>query len=277
VILAIALSVAIPSLFIVPGLFPVTDAEVARFARAHGVTTSPDVRRFLRYYLTTGNRLRRLAFVAVVAVPPLTALAVGSDGRGVAFYWTPVVVGLMVATLLTELSLGRPATRSTRRVASLRRRDLGAYLSRPLLVGPSVAGATAAVAWLSTLRIDADRSPVLSPPTFAEVATGVAVAVAVPLVVVAACRWIVRRPQPLVDAGLAAADDAVRVASVRRLAAMGCVVALLNLAGALARYTQSGPGHSDALPWLAITVVLIMAWIAWLARAWGPASTDVAP
>src|SRR5690606_13199534 len=117
--------------------------------------------------------------------------ALGGDVEGVAFVTSPVVVGLMVATLLTELALGRPAARSTRRVASLRRRDLGAYLSRTLLVGPSVAGAAAAVAWLTTLGSEADRSPTLSPPPPADVATGVAVAAVVPLVVVAACRWIV--------------------------------------------------------------------------------------
>lgn len=116
------------------------------------------------------------------------------------------------------------------------------------------------------------RTPAWPNPTAGEVATGIAVAAAVPALVALACRWIVRRPQPLVDHDLVVADDAVRVASVRRIAAMGLVLALFNLAGALWRYTHTMEGYSDTLPLAGVSVVLGMAWVAWSARSWGPAS-----
>ncbi len=263
--------VAILAVLVAPGMFPVKEHKIELFERDYGLRTSPEVRRFLRYYLTTGNRLRRLAFVAVMVVPPLASAALWGSNRGMDPISTPVVVALMVGTLLAELTLGRSAGRSPTRVASLRRRDLAAYLSLTLRFTPGVVGVAAIAAWMGTLGFPEPTQPLMWPnPTRSEVATAVAVAVAVPALVALACRWIVRRPQPLVDPDLVAADDAVRAASVRRIAAMGCVVALFNLAGALYRYRHTMDGYADIVLGAGIFVILCLASAAWSSRSWGP-------
>jgi hypothetical protein len=160
----------------------------------------------------------------------------------------------------------------------VRPRDLGAYLSRTLRFGPAVVGVGAATTWITTLAVDASALSAFEPrPTAGEVGAGVGVAVVSPLIVALACRWIVRRPQPLIDPHLVAADDAVRTASVRHLAAMGCVVALFNLTGALQSYQGATHGHRDTVVLAVMSVVIGLAWLAWLARAWGPALPPVGP
>jgi hypothetical protein len=177
----------------------------------------------------------------------------------------------MAATLVAELTLGRPASRGGRRTASLRRRDLGAYLSRTLLWGPSVIGVIAVGAWLATLRIEGPSPSSPWPePTPRDVATGMAVAIALPALVALACRWVVHRPQPLVDPDLVAADDAITSSSVRRLAAMGCIIGLFNLAGALQRYADVAEGFGDTAVGAAVTACFLLAWGAWLVRGRGP-------
>jgi hypothetical protein len=253
------------------GWVPVGTQVVATFEQDFGLRASPDTRRFVRHYLTMGKRLRYLTFLAVVSIPPSATIALGGEVQGVRFISTPVVVGLMAATLVAELTLGRPASRGGRRTASLRRRDLGAYLSRTLLWGPTAIGVAAAGAWLAAIRfLDPSPSSPWPEPTLRDVATGTAVAITIPVLVTLTCRWVVRRPQPLVDPDLVAADDAIRSSSVRRLAAMGCIVGLFNLAGALQRYADAAEGFGDTALAVAVAVCILLAWGAWLVRGRGP-------
>jgi hypothetical protein len=255
----------------VVGWLPVGGHTVATFEQDFGLRASPATRRFVRHYLTMGKRLRRVTFLAVVSIPPYATIALGGEVHGIPFISTPVVVGLMAATLVAELTLGRPASRDTQRTASLRRRDLGAYLSQTLLWGPTAIGVAAAGVWLAALGV-LHPSPT-SPwpvPTTRDVAAGTATAIAIPVLVTLACRWIVRRPQPLVDPDLVAADDAIRSSSVRRLAAMGCIIGLFNLAGALQSYSDAARGAGDAALSAAVLVCLLLAWGAWSVRGRGP-------
>lgn len=274
----LAIFVAVLALLVVPGLLPVTDAEAAAFEADYRLRSSEEVRRFVRAYLTTGNRLRRLALIVALTVPPLVSAVLTGDAALPRVFSTPVLVALIAGTLLSEVAVTRPTGRGGRRLASLRPRELKTYLSATLRYGPAVVGVAASAAWLGTLRFGPDRRSFAWPnPTAQEVTAGVAVAALVPILVLLACRWMVRRPQPYVDARLVAADDAARTASVRRTAAMGCVVALFNLAGALERYTHTLAGYSDAAPIGGIAAALLLAWVAWLARTWGPVDPPKPP
>jgi len=260
------------------GFQAVGERQVERFEREHGLRTSREARRLLRHYLTTAKRLRVLAFIAVVVVAPLGTIALGGSVHGVDLVSTPVIVALMLATLLAEVTMARPARQDSHRAASLRPREVGAYLSRTLRFGPAVAGVAACATWIATLLVDESALSHVEPrPSPGEVGAGVGLAVVNPVLVTLACRWIVRRPQPLVDPDLVVADDALRTASVRHLSAMGCIVALFNLTGALASYHGTTYGRRDAVVLAIMAIVVGLAWVAWLARAWGPAVPPVRP
>jgi hypothetical protein len=267
----LAIHVTVLAILVVPGLLPVTDAEVTAFERDYRLSSSEAERRFVRDYLTIGNRLRRLAFVVALALPLLTGAVLTDEVVLPEIFSTRVLIALIAGTLLAEVTITRPTGQSRRRLASLRPRELRTYLSRTLRYGPAISSAASSAAWLGTLSFGSGRRSVAWPnPTSRDVAAGVVVAALVPLLVTLACRWIVQRPQPYIDATLVAADDAARTASVRRVAAMGCLVALFNLAGALERYTHTPAGYSDALPAAGIAAALLLAWVAWLARTWDP-------
>jgi hypothetical protein len=277
--------------FVVPGFLPVSDGEVAEFRGRHLLPDSTRVNRFVRHYLTTGNCLRRLGFIAGLTLPPLVALAFTGRATQVDLFSTKVLIALMVATLLAEVTLSRPS-RATRRMASLRPRDLRSYLPGPLLYGPLVVGVAAAAAWGGTslfpdqpsgaeahvwndpAREDAATAPSVTGggldrwdnPTGAEVAAGVALALVLPALTAAAEAWIVRRPQPFTDAQLVAADDGARAASARRIAAMACCIALLGLAGGLTRYSGAFNGPIDGVVAVAVVTCLVLAAWSWFER-----------
>ncbi len=285
--------VALLTLFVVPGLLPASDAAVARFRECHELPDTNRVTRFVRYYLTTGNRLRRLGFIAAVTLPPLVTMALTGRATPVDVISTKVLVALMVATLLAEVTLTRSPGAARRRVASLRPRRLRTYLPRTLLYGPLVIGLAAAAAWGGSAFLDdppsadtgagaggaapADVSGNLTVttgsgldddggPSAGDVATGAALALLLPVLTAAAEAWIVRRPQPFTDVQLVAADDAARAASTRRLAAMACCIALLGLAGGLTWYAAQLDGTVDAVVGVSVTVCLVLAAWAWFER-----------
>jgi hypothetical protein len=269
---------AVIAVLVAPGLFPVSDGKVAAFERSYALRTSDDVHGFVHRYLTTGNRLRRLAFVAALALPPLAGAVLGRGRHDVDVFSTPVLVALMAATLLAELVITRPIGPPGVRSASLRPRDPADYLPRSLLIGASLAGAAAAATWAGTLLFPdqpADLPDRWPNPTAVDVAAGIVVGVAVPVTIVVVARWIARRPQPFVDPGLVAADDAVRRASVRRIAALGCCIALLDLAGGAQRYAGAFNGPIDPAVAVVIGACVVLTGMAWLARgrAVPPAST----
>ena len=271
-LLIVAVPVIAVAIVLGLGFQAVGDRQVGRFEREHGLRTSREARRLLRHFLTTAKRLRVLAFLAVVVVGPLGTVALGGHIHGVSLVSTPAVVALMLATLLAEVTMARPAGPNGRRAASLRPRELGAYLSRTLRFGPAAVGVIASATWIATLVVDESTLSHFQPrPTSGDVGAGVGLAVVSPLLVILACRWIVRRPQPLVDPDLVAADDALRTASVRHLSAMGCIVALFNLTGALARFHGTTYGRRDTVLLALMSIVVGLAWVAWFARAWGPA------
>ncbi|MBN2621937.1 MAG: hypothetical protein JXA83_01155 [Acidimicrobiales bacterium] len=285
--LAWGIWIGLVAIAVAPGFRPVKDGDVALFEAEHGLAASTTARPFLRRYLTRGNRLRRATFLGAVALPPLATVAVTGETTGVEPISAPVVAALMVATLVTELTLSRPSPATTTRSASLRPRRLGTYLSPTWRLGPAIVGLVSSVAWLGALRLPDSSSipparrndlpglffmndPVSPSSMPSEVAAGVAVAILVPAATLVACRLIVRRPQPRVHDDLVAADDAVRTASMQRIAAMACVVGFLSLARAMAQYAYAVAGRSGGLAAAGMFVALLGASVSWSARTWGP-------
>ena len=254
---------------------PAGPREVDDFADRSGLATSRASRRFIAHHLTMGRRFRLVMVVAVLVLPPLAGEALGASGGGFSLSSTVVLWACMAGTLLAELSVTRPT--GTARAASLVPREPAAYLSRPLLWGPVVAGLLAAAVWggvafLSPGPAGSAGSAGGAGPSRADgptIVAGVAFALLVPLLVSGAQRWILRRPQPLVGPELVAADDAVRAASVRNLAALGSALVLLGLAAGLLQYVEVV--DVVAVDWLfgaAAGVSLVLALVSWWSRAW---------
>jgi hypothetical protein len=245
--------------------------DVDEFTERSGLTTSADSRRFIASYLTTGRRLRvALVIVALVAPVPIAAALGHSAGDRFSTSWTVILWACLAGTVGAELAVTRPT--GPEGVASLVPREPSGYLSRPLRWGPAAAGALAAIVWAGVPFLPGDHTSAGTASLRADgvsIAAGIVFAAIVPLVVVGAQRWILRRPQPLVAPELVAADDAVRAASVRNLAAVGSVMVLLNLAGGLFQYLKAV--DIWALDWLfgaGVAVSLGLAAISWWSRTW---------
>jgi hypothetical protein len=155
------------------------------------------------------------------------------------------------------------------RVASLVPRSLDDYLSRALLWGPAAVGALAAAVWAGVASLPAGIDDGLMRASGWAIVAGVVFALLVPALAAAAERWILRRPQPLVGPELVAADDALRAASVRNLAAVSATVVLLNLAGGLFQYVQFVDDTAlDILCGVGVAMSLGLALLSWWSRLW---------
>lgn len=239
--------------------------NVDEFAGLSGIETTEASRHFIAYYLLTGRRLRAVLVLAAVFLPALVGQALGlTDQFEVPASWQAVLAACLVGTVWAELALTRPAGKV--RVASLRPRDIGTYLGQPLLWSPVIASGIAAAMWAGVPALPAVSDGGVERASRGEIVTGLVFAVAVPAVVALTQRWIVTRPQPFSIPSLVAADDAIRAASVRYLAAVGTAMALINLAGGGFQYTVVWNGAADVVFGGASFASLILAWFYWNAR-----------
>ena len=215
-------------------------AEPERWAERHGLELTPVSRPWVESYLRTGRNLRQVCALGGLVVPTAVHSATGLDLHVSGLVW--VLVGYLVGCLWSELALTR-APAGTRRAASLITRRLSDYLPRRMRVAqvvlPAVAvalGALATVAyrWNRTATFtDASSGLVAVAPNGTDelLHSGARVAaVLAPLIMVVAWlaeRYLIRRPQPVVDQSLVAADDALRASSVHLLGASGMAAVCL--------------------------------------------------
>lgn len=171
-------------------------------------------RAMVTWYLRTSRTLRLLGVVAGVVLAPLAALAVGDQGLGAGYFWFAVLAGYLGGVAYAEVALRRPAGSA----ASIRRRELSDYLSpwarRAQRRTAAFAGTCALAAVVVPMR----------DPFIVSLPTRVATLVAVPtilLMIEGLQRWLIRRPQPVVEASLLRADDAIRRQSVHSIAGAG--------------------------------------------------------
>lgn len=244
---------------------PGSTDDVGEFALLSGIETTDASRHFIAYYLVTGRRLRAVLVVAAVFLPSLVGQALGlTDSFEAPASWQAVLAACLVGTIWAELALTRPTGKV--RVASLRPRDIGTYLGRPLLWSPLIASGIAAALWAGVPALPTSTNSGMERAGRSEIITGIVFALAVPAVVALTQRWIVTRPQPFSIPSLIAADDAIRAASVRYLAAVGTAMALLNLSGGGFQYTPFWNGASDVLFGGTALASLVLAWFYWNAR-----------
>jgi hypothetical protein len=264
VVLSLSL-VAIVVVWTLPSLLPATRDDVDRFAQAHDIDPGPEGRRLVRYQLTLGSRLRVLLFVDGVVVPPMLFAALGLGQINLALLVALVVAAGIVAVLVTELAMNRPAG-SGRRTASLRPRDPRSYVPAPLRWAPGIGAAGTVVALVATQLVTypprtwetwtlGDQAPPLG-----WVIVACIFVAALPTASVLGSRWILARPQPFVSTDLVATDDALREASVRRIATLASVGAAISLS--LAVTALGGALDDGSAPQTALSAVLLVSLLA---------------
>jgi hypothetical protein len=216
----------------------------------------------------TGRRLRTILVLAAILLPDLVGSALGlSDDDGVFdFSWQVVLAACFAGTLWAELSLTRPAGQV--RVALLAPRDTASYLGRLLRWSPVVVSGVAGAVWAATTALPArtTNGMVIERASRIEILIGLALSITLPALVAVTQRWIVRRPQPYSIPSLVDADDAIRAASVRYLAAVGSAMALVNLAGGAVQFLPFRGFQGDFLFGGIASASLIGAWFYWNAR-----------
>jgi hypothetical protein len=264
-ILALVLVVAIVVVvIIIQGGRGDDDAEV--WARRHGLLLSPASTPLVERYLRLGRNLRQIGGLGGLVAAAAVTAATGLDLEVSGLVW--VLLGYLAGALWAELALTRlPA--GTRRAASLTTRRLADYLPHRMrtmeLASPAVAVAlgvlaTAAHHWRRTwelrqLEIGASGFVVTGAHrtddllhSGARVAS--VLAPAIMLVVWLAQRYLIRRPQPVVESSLMAVDDALRSSSMHMLGACGLAATWLLIGG------QFGYLFSTAVdrggPWAAL-------------------------
>ena len=272
--IGLQLMIAVP--FVWHALRRVRDRDVDGFSRASGIAPTEDGRQLIRRYLVSSRRLRTLLVIAaLVASSSITSVS-GVDTPDA---WQSILGACLVGTIWAELRLARPE--AAVRSASLRPRDVGSYLGRPLLWSPAVVGIVAAIEWLGVASVEGPRRrDHLYTASTDQIVVGAVFALAVPLLVALTQRWIVSRPQPFGDQSLVAADDAVRAASVRFVAAVATAMALINLSGAALHYTYAYDGLGDIVFGGTAFGSLALAWFYWNARKPGrlmPTSRTLRP
>jgi hypothetical protein len=246
---------------------PISQRHTLVFAWCYEVAMTPVNLRLIKEYLGYQRRLRALLVGGAVVLPGLVAWAIAGSSAGSGLdvgTWWPLWM-VIVATVWGEVAFARPVPGpGAARVAQLEPRRLADYLARRWQWVPVAASAVAVAAWVAVLFIPLVDRDADTPSAF-DVATGVALAVAVPLIVFCVGTWVVRRPQPVVSADVLTADDAVRAASVRTLATVGTTIVLIDVAGGLIPWSVFH-GAVDALVAVGVTVALLLAWLSWSAH-----------
>lgn len=212
-------------------------AFAERWAGERGLELTAENRSLVGRYLRRARLFRTWGGVIGVLLPTViayvvdgrvTVLGFGTDGNSAPLGFGAIFIGYLAGALLAELTTVRPA-RGPRRVASLERRELASYLPRWVLLAQRGAAAAGAVGTIAVAAVP-------FPATTSNPSSGELIAIAVLIVALAVGletveRWIVHRPQPFVEPGLVAADDALRAQSIRAAAGAGLALLLLYVAG----------------------------------------------
>jgi hypothetical protein len=220
---------------------PVTRARVQRFAHRQRLLVTAGNGNLVIAYLAATRRWRAAGLAAGVAICAAWSL------RGSSFWvnFVAAFAGWFAGALVAEVRMVRQAP-AQRRQASLAPRRLEAYLgwfSRRLLVATVVVSVAGTVIALD-LAHQIGRSWL---PVLAWFALAILIAVLVWMTQVR----VLRRPQPLAEPDVLAADDAIRSRSLHVLAGGGAALVLYCVCAQLAALglALGDPGYQ------AVTVV----------------------
>jgi hypothetical protein len=271
---------------------PTSQSSAQRWSDRHGLGSSGEVDPVTHRYLTRMRKSRALGavfgVVASIVVPGGTIVG-------------PLVLGgagLVCGGIVGELAM-RSSPKGDRRAASLRVRRSRDYVSDLLRVGLlAVTGITTGLGiWLGvahggisslTAALGSTAKAIVRGPvrcadgvtrTFSSVPAGAgallvltAITVVSAVAAVAVVRLAIRRPQPWLEGGSVAADDAVRAASATTSVASALGLSLWATATLLLEWarriaTPCSPGPVRAVRVLALLAIAaaVMSW-GWFAR-----------
>lgn len=196
----------------------------SEWARDMGLELTARNEPLVRSYLTR-TRVMRLGGAILGFLVPHLYSALGGHQLPVPFDWDLIdaLVGYLLGAVCAEVTIARP--KADVPTASLQPRELRDYLPPMLMKALRVTaiGGLALVVLYRVLpsrdSIDVNELPsmLVMAPTILVVLVGVELLQ----------RYIVRRPQPVVDSDVVQADDAIRSASVRALAGAGIALELV--------------------------------------------------
>lgn len=234
------------------------EPALARFAQRHGLTLTAGNRSPVAVYLRRARVLRSLGGSLGLLVPML--VTVTTRGRVQLGGWELVLLGYLLGAAAAEALVARRPPTGERR-ASLAPRLLTSYLPRWTrnLRWLLVLTAAALAAWHAVLQ----GLTAFPGGPLGALAGCLAVAAASEL----ALRAVVGRPQPMVDADLLAADDALRASSLQALAGAAVAIELLLVAdqwNGLGVLAQSRGGDGRVFFLLAVLMLAgaVTAWSA---------------
>jgi hypothetical protein len=228
------------------GVTAVDRDDLEHFASAHGLDVTPGNGRLVMHYLVKGRYYRTIG----ASFGYLLAVFIGFM-EGSQFPLIGLVLGLtgyFAGAFATEVALAR-ARASGPSAASLVPRRVEDYVDNWATRWPWELAAASAVVLVVHVLAGGDDLVALS-AVLAATVTFIAV------IVVSSLRYVARRPQPVEDDDLLAADEAIRSASMHMLAAVGLGIACLVVAMQLWLLAASTGGWTAGIAWL-LGVVLV--------------------
>jgi hypothetical protein len=214
---------ALPVVFVLLALRPVSPQELSRFSARYGVEATSETTPAMKTYIRQGRAGRLIGAAFGLSLYPIVyALGLSIPNEGIYY----AVIGYLLGAFVTALL---PTAKDTRRrSASLVPRRLRDYLPRAALLAPTVAVGLGALAVI-VYGIEPRRSV----PDLSGASVGLVVAAISAVATLLAIRIVVARPQPIISRGLQAVDDAMRTQTVHTLGGAGTAIAFLGAASCL--------------------------------------------
>jgi len=250
---------------VILGVRPPGERPTTRWAARYGLALTAANRSLVAHYR---RRTRSLQLVGAGLGWLAIALFVALTGLNIPVFGVSLLVtiaGYLLGAVIAETTFLRPfGPRTGIRSASLVPRALLDYV--PLLTVWALRTLPLVIIGLAVVYVVMPKLQLnAGDPNLALVIGLTAVLVIFALSVEQVLRMIVGRPQPVVDAGLVAADDAIRASSIHALSGAGIGTLLVGIAGALfwLGYATSAGSLSQPLSFLG-TLMILLSLVSWI-------------
>ncbi len=244
--------------------------EVDAWAQAHGVEVTAHNAPFLAAYVHEGHRVRLVCGFGAWIVAPAVTAATGIDLGLPGIVW--LLFGYLVGCVWSEAWLTR-VPGNAERVASLVPRRLQDYLPARMRLAPAALSVVAvglaglAVAMTTPSQAATEAGELRLDLSVTQL-RGTVVALGCAMPVLAALVWglqrhIVGKPQPVVEASLLRADDAVRAAAVRLLGSTATAIGLSFVGIQLLMLGSLVAGRGAAVFAFGFLLCVVLAFLSW--------------
>ena len=226
--LIVLLSVAVLVVVVIRLLLSRSSWTLQALAEAMGLTLTERSAEYVDTYIRRTRTLRVLGAV-VGCLGPVIWSAYRQEGAPAPFDNTLLtgLVGYLLGAVAAELTFKRPRGESA--TATLAPRELHQYLPETLTKTMRVCAVTTALLLPVYLMLPARNERMGTPQLIGWVLAPLLIWFVIEMLQ----RYIVRRPQPMGDADLVDADDAIRSLSVHALAGAGIALELMMVGGAI--------------------------------------------